>query len=141
MEKLKVKIDELEQALQTLEDAFHVRERVKKLHDESVILAVQDSIIKCFEYTYDCFWKVLKLFLEESFNLDDVNSPKSVFRASVKHGTLNEAEGAIALDMVGDRNETSHRYDHVKAHEISNNVQQYYELMNKITEQLKQKNK
>lgn len=137
MEKLIFKVKDLEDALATLKQAFSVQDKVAQINDNTLILAAQDSLIKRFEYSFDCFWKVLKLYLEKKLNLEDVNSPKSVFHACVKHGLLTEQEGGIAIVMVGDRNETSHNYDQAKADQIADNIKSYYDLMLTITTRIK----
>lgn len=137
MERVMTKVNALEDALATVDEAFESKKKVSNMNDDSLILMAQDSIIKRFEYTFDCFWKMLKLYLEEKYNLEDVNSPKSVFRACVKYNILRENEGLIAIDMVGDRNETSHRYDRAKADQIAGNVEKYYALMTKTTKIIK----
>jgi nucleotidyltransferase substrate binding protein (TIGR01987 family) len=137
MEKLIFKIQDLEDALATLEAALSEQEKIVQTGNTRFALMVQDSVIKRFEYTFDCFWKVLKLFLEKKFNLQDVNSPKSVLHAPVKYGLLTEPEGDLAIAMVGDKNETSHNYDRAKAHQIGGNIKGYAGLMEAIIERLK----
>lgn len=137
MEKLILKIQDLEDALATLEEALSDQEKMVQTGNMRFVLMAQDSVIKRFEYTFDCFWKVLKLFLEIKFNLLDVNSPKSVIHAAVKHYLLLEEEGALAIAMVGDQNETSHNYDRVKADQIATNIKAYARLMGSIIERLK----
>lgn len=50
----------------------------------------------------------IKRYLETIRHIDDIKSPKKVFRAAVKAELFSEQEGAVCLNMANGRNETSH---------------------------------
>ena len=64
--------------------------------------------IKTFEYTFELAWKTLKDLLEEEGN-NDLTGSKSVIRLAAQVGILTDAH--IWMDMVSDRNLTTHTYD------------------------------
>lgn len=129
MEKLKVPLSLLHKTLKTLESAFEVLEEAKIIQNKGLILAAQDSIIQRFEYCYDSFWKFFKKYLELIYTLEDINSPKKVFRACVKLQLCSEFEGEILIDMADDRNETTHNYDIEKVRIILSDIPLYYTTM------------
>lgn len=132
MEKFKLQWEMTSQALMTFLDAFDVIEMAKKIGIEKIILATEDSCIQRFEYTFDNFWKTVKSYLEQKYNITDVNSPKGVFRACVKHKLCTESEGDSLIDMADDRNSTTHRYDSAQIREILTHLKYYYQLMQNI---------
>lgn len=140
MERLTLKITIFCKALKTLEDSFTVLEKARKNHDTTFIMSAQDSVIKRFEYSYDFFWKIIKLYLEEKYNLSDINSPRSVFRASVKQGLCTEAEGEQLLLMINSRNITTHTYDINEVERILPYIPEHYTLMKTITKRIEKIN-
>lgn len=122
----------LSDALKTLSDSFAVEKRAENLGDLGLILAAKDSTIQRFEYSYDSFWKFLKLYFEKKYNLENVNSPRSVFRTCVEKNICSEPEGILLFKMIDDRNITSHNYNAAKVREIFPNILEYYELILKI---------
>jgi len=136
MEKLKLALSLLNKALNTLDKALIYLEKVNQDKNKEAIEAAKDSIIKRFEYSYDSFWKFLKKYLELKYNLEDVNSPKSVFRACVKHEICSAQEGELLIDMVDDRNETTHNYDIEKVRKILPDIKPYYVCITKVIERI-----
>lgn len=139
MEKLTLSLNLLHKTLNTLKNAFDVLEEAKALQHEGLILAAEDSIIQRFEYCYDSFWKFFKKYLELVYTLDDINSPKKVFRACVKLKVCSELEGEILIDMADDRNETTHNYDIEKVRIILSDIPLYYNTMVTILKRLEEK--
>jgi len=132
LEKLKLSLDLLKKILDTLNDGFNVLEEAKATNSKTLILAAQDSIIQRFEYSFESFWKFFKRYLLVVFDIQDVNSPKKVFRACVKLQLYSEEEGEILIDMADDRNETTHSYSIEKVRIILTDVPLYYETMMSI---------
>lgn len=132
MEKLMLSRMLLDNALATLADSFIAEEEAISLGNHRLILATQDSTIQRFEYSYDSFWKFLKIYFEQKFNLEDVNSPRSVFRTCVEKQICSESEGKILLAMIDDRNKTTHNYNATQVREIYPNISKYYDLIIKI---------
>jgi nucleotidyltransferase substrate binding protein (TIGR01987 family) len=136
MEKLKLALSLLNKALNILNKALVYLEKINQSKNEEAIEAAKDSIIKRFEYSYDSFWKFLKKYLEFKYNLEDVDSPKSVFRACVEHEVCSAQEGGLLIDMVDDRNETTHNYDIEKVRKILPDIKPYYICITEILERV-----
>lgn len=99
---------------------------------ESFSIIVRDAAIQRFEYTFEIFWKLLKEYLKEYEGVI-CDSPKSCIREAFKQNLfLNEKETIGALNMVDDRNMTSHTYHENVAQGIYKNLKNYYKLMFKI---------
>src|SRR5262249_16944211 len=126
----------LNKALKSLENSFTVVEEAKRTESNNLILAAQDSTIQRFEYSYDSFWKFLKKYFELKHDLQDLNSPKSVFRACVKLQLCTELEGKILIEMADARNETSHNYNIESVRLIFPNIFKYYQCMTNILKQI-----
>lgn len=77
----------------------------------------RDAAIQRFEYSTEACWKAAQSALSVQFGLE-LASPKSVIRASVQNGLLTEAAARLAMDLVDDRNLTSHTYNEALAQAI-----------------------
>lgn len=137
METMNTALVLLLKALATLKEAFDVFLDIQKLGNLKFILAAEDSMVQRFEYTHEAFWKFLKRYLEKIYNLEAVNSPRSVFRACFKVGLCSEAETDLLLMMLDKRNQTTHIYDSILVHKILPEVPMYYDCMKKIAERVK----
>ena len=130
MEELKVRIDVTLKALMSLDESLKLLDDVSLdcLHN-----TMRDSVIKRFEYSMDTFWKCLKEYLEKVYKISfSVVTPKSTFRSALNVKIIHEEMFDLLLEMVDDRNLTSHAYNEELAEEISNHVHLYYKLMNSI---------
>lgn len=125
---LKIKYDTCLDALESLNEAISLLEDTDEISKSKEHLAFQDSVIKRFEYSLDITWKYVKEYISKNFGIV-VKSPKETFRESFKQDLLNQQETELALNMVDDRNETTHRYDLVRANEISSVIPKYYDLL------------
>jgi len=144
MAKVKQKLTTIKAALKTLQkgmmlyDKFH---DIPVLQDESIddlALALRDSVIQRFEYCTDLFWKTLKVYLEEVEEINlSVNSPAGIIRAAVEARIITEQQGQKCLEMIKNRNLTSHIYHQELADHIADNVPDYYQLMHDIVTSLK----
>ena len=119
MERLKKKIDTAKKALKTLQELLAV---------ENLTAVERDAVIQRFEYTFEALWKAGKLFLREIEGLE-IGSPKSVIRGFLQVGMFTEDQTAVALDMVDDRNLTSHAYNEDLAEQIYNQIGDYADVM------------
>jgi nucleotidyltransferase substrate binding protein (TIGR01987 family) len=96
----------------------------------------RDSMIQRFEYCTELFWKYLKKYLEEYVQAPDINGPAPVIRASYAAGLLDDQEAENALDMVKDRNLTSHIYKEEIAETLAAKIPQHCALMSTIARRL-----
>src|SRR5262245_10051909 len=82
----------------------------------------KDGVIQRFEFSFELTWKALKIFLEsEGF---DSKSPKDCLKAAFRLGLLDDDE--IFLDMLADRNKTSHLYSKQEAGRVFKRIKRFY---------------
>ncbi|GAB4258823.1 nucleotidyltransferase substrate binding protein [Thermincola ferriacetica] len=113
-ERIVEKLEKYKQALARLEEAL-----TKKEPDQFVY----DAAIKRFEFTYELAWKLMKALIEYKGG-EDVHFPRDVFKEAYAKGLLENGE--IWLDMLNDRNLSSHTYNRERAMEIFKRVKDRY---------------
>ncbi|RZN13528.1 MAG: nucleotidyltransferase [Methanosarcinales archaeon] len=118
MEKLRRRIKEAENALETLREILR----------EPYSVIVRDATIQRFEYTFEIFWKLVKEYLYTHEGIR-CNSPKSCFREASSVGALSEEQTIACLEMTDDRNLTSHTYVEEVAESIYKRTRDYCKLM------------
>jgi len=92
-----------------------------------------DLIVKRFEFTYEMSWKALKRYLD--FVGIDAKSPRAVFKeAYALQIIVNEG---IWLDMIEQRNLSSHIYDESEIREILNKKDSYKRAFLDLRDSLK----
>jgi len=96
----------------------------------------RDSLIHRFEFSVDALWKYCKEFLFEDRGVKH-DSPKSVFRACHAIGLVTALETEILIEMIDDRNLTTHTYKEDLAERISKKIPDYGKLMEKLLEAAK----
>lgn len=114
MTRLREKLENYQKALVRLKES---------LEESTSNPLVYDGVIKRFEFTYELAWKLLKAYLEYE-GIAVVNSPRAVFREAFAAGVLEE--GDIWMDMISDRNLTSHTYDEEEAKKIYARIKERY---------------
>lgn len=70
----------------------------------------RDAAIQRFEYTVEAGWKAARAVLAEHYGIE-LASPKPVVRACAQNGLLSETDARSAMEMIDDRNLTSHTYN------------------------------
>jgi nucleotidyltransferase substrate binding protein (TIGR01987 family) len=95
---------------------------VQRLHATPDDEAVHMAVVQAFEFTYELGWKVLKDYLTFQGN------PTTTARDSIKEAfALNIVkDGQAWIDMIQDRNLTSHVYDEATAQKLLTHVVQAY---------------
>lgn len=94
---------------------------------------VREASIQIFEYSFELFWKFLKkLCLEEGL---EANSPKSALQKAYALKLIDDEQ--TWLDMMEDRNLTSHTYRQTNAKEIVEHLSLYAHVMRKTYDKLK----
>lgn len=131
----KYKMDkQLDQNFNTLEKALKaLKQMVDKpsQEDRSNI----DAAIQRFEFTFELFWKLLKkILLVEGL---EVAYPRETLQTAYLGGLINDDQ--IWINMLNDRNQTSHTYDEELADKIYQNIKLYYPIMDKTFGQLKKR--
>ncbi len=92
----------------------------------------RDASIKRFEFTFELFWKLLKLKLE--IEGIEANSPRKVFQEAYKLRWILEEE--IFLKMLQDRNETSHAYQENVAIRVYKDLKLFTKAMREIIQRI-----
>jgi len=82
----------------------------------------RDGVIQRFEFTFELAWKSLRLFLSDQGIL--VNSPKQALKAAFKYGLITDEK--LFLDMLEDRNLTSHLYSEEETKEVFKRIKKSY---------------
>ena len=119
--KVEVSLRNLRRSLDRLGEALEV--------PESNTLAI-DGTIQRFEFALELFWKTLKRLLAEEGV--EATTPKDTLRKAFQAGWL--IDEAACLQMLSDRNKTSHIYDEETAKRIYGNIRQNYPEMVRVFE-------
>jgi len=114
MEKVEVilQFQNLKKAFSRLKEAVNVAETDLE----------KDGVIQRFEFTFELFWKFLKAFLE--YNGIECYSPRNCIKTAFRYKLLEDDE--IFLDMLEDRNKSSHIYNKQQAEEIFERIKSVY---------------
>ena len=130
MEKIKLKFESYVSSLDRLKEAIDE----SKNNNDSVVI---DGTIQRFEFVVELSWKLIKIYLEYE-GLGEFNSPRSSIKEAYKVGLIEDGE--VWLDMLTDRNLTSHTYDEQLAKTIySNIVNKYYDQLYSLKETMRSK--
>ena len=110
---------ELRYAFTKLENAVgSLQEGTDKAKDELGV----DGVIQRFEFNFELLWKTLKIFLYAKGI--DARTPRDVFKEAFKLEWLNNED--TFLNMLEDRNKTSHIYDKQVSREIFRRIKNEY---------------
>jgi len=104
--RIKEIFDDFNRALERLKEAL------KEDANESSIAV--DGTIQRFEFTFELAWKLAKAAL--NYSGVEVDTPRLVIKEAYKAKLIKDGQGWI--DMLEDRNKTSHIYDEQAAMEI-----------------------
>lgn len=110
---------EIEIAVERYSDAVEkLLQGVEQAHDE----LDRDGVLQRFEFTFELSWKTLKLILNhEGF---DCQSPRSCIKEAFRRNIIIDSE--LYLDMLEDRNRSSHIYDEKTSIEIFERIKGKY---------------
>ncbi|WP_457622327.1 nucleotidyltransferase substrate binding protein [Persephonella sp.] len=107
-----LKIKTFEKALERLEEAANIAK------DE----LDRDGTIQRFEFAVELLWKTLKAILE--YQGIDCYSPRNCIKEAFKANLIDDDE--IILDMLEDRNLSSHIYSEATSKEIFTRIKNIY---------------
>jgi len=129
-DELKYSIEKFNKALSRLNIG------IKKAKDQ----LDNDGVIQRFEFTFELLWKTLRLFLLTEGII--TKSPKEALKESFHFGLIKDEE--IFLDMLDDRNQTSHIYSEDVTKEIVRRIKKFYlskliELSNELSKAYEKK--
>jgi len=126
---IQLKREQTQRALAGLE------ELVSKYTQNQTDVILRDALIQRFEYSTEAFWKYLKAYLQTEHNLS-ANSPREVIRTGLTAKLYSEETSQELLQMLDDRNLTSHTYVEELAESIAHRIPDYSKNMNAVMTQL-----
>jgi len=104
-EKINQLSDDLSRALKRLSEACRLSGR------QTIVV---DAVIQRFEFSFELSWKLMKEVL--AYDGIDALSPRAVIKEGFRTKLINDGDAWI--DMLEDRNKTSHIYDEKQANDI-----------------------
>jgi nucleotidyltransferase substrate binding protein (TIGR01987 family) len=126
------------------EERFTERQKDVRKATERLIQAVQqpesdilrDAAIQRFEFSFELVWKTLKLYLERQGH--ECGGPRSTLKKAFTEGLISTPEdGDVWLQMLEDRNLTTHTYDEELAIRIYRHIAaSYAELLGKMADRI-----
>jgi nucleotidyltransferase substrate binding protein (TIGR01987 family) len=97
---------------------------------ESPDIVQKAGIIQFFEMTFELSWKLLKDYLENQ-GFSDVLSPRNAIKKAFEVGLIED--GNDWMDLLIDRNLTTHTYDEQKVSELEKLIKEkYFPLFNAL---------
>jgi len=125
LDKIKSLSSDYENALSRLNEAIH-----SEIKSDLLI----DAVIQRFEFTFELSWKLMQSYL--NFQGIISNSPRQVIKETFKMHLLED--GDVWIDMLMDRNRTSHIYDAQEAKLIYDKiVSKHFPQLNSFLIQIK----
>lgn len=124
----------LERIKEVYEDYKNAVKRLKEALDEDISISslVIDGTIQRFEFTFELAWKLAKSVLD--YNGIIASTPRSAVKEAFKAGMIKDGQGWI--EMLENRNKTSHIYDEKQALEIYNQIKdKYFKLFEKFVDE------
>lgn len=125
MKKTEIKLEKFKKALTALEAIY-----LKPVQEDRSNI---DATIQRFEFTFELGWKFLKDYFQERDLY--LNYPKEVIQESFVVGLIDDEEAWI--QMLRDRNMTSHTYDEKLADEIYERIKRYVPAFKTLLSRLK----
>ena len=116
MKRWSERIKDLGNAIERLNEAIEDSNNYK-------LETLKDSVIQRFEFSLELSWKALKNYLN-SHGILEATTPKQTIKEAFGIGILEN--GQVWLDMLNDRNLTSHTYNQSDANEIYENIVNIY---------------
>ena len=79
----------------------------------------EQGLIKAFEYTYELAWNTIKDYLQYQGDTTIMGS-RDAIRSAFSLGIIEQGE--VWMEMLKDRNRTSHTYNEATADEIASSI-------------------
>ena len=112
-----------------------LQELVPRFLENKENIILRDAMIQRFEYSTEAFWKYLKAYLLTEHNLS-ANSPREVIRTGLNAKLYGEEISKELLQMLDDRNLTSHTYVEELAETIAGRIPAHSKNMHAVMHQL-----
>ena len=115
--------------------AYNKLKEVSELYDGSNEI-IRDSLIQRFEFTYELTHKTLREFMKYLGVTLDNSFPRTIFKKAYVNNLISSEE--IWINLLEDRNSTSHIYNENLASEVAERiVKDYVPAMEELIEKLK----
>jgi nucleotidyltransferase substrate binding protein (TIGR01987 family) len=111
----------------------------KNLQHKEYLIHLRKSKIQSFKFCVGTLWKFLRLYFKKVAGVDLEPGPKHVLRYCLKADITTEEETKHLLNIVDDRNLSSHTYHEELAEELNQRVESHYNLMKKIIDDIGKK--
>ncbi|RME44459.1 MAG: nucleotidyltransferase [Caldilineae bacterium] len=122
----------VQQSLVNLEAALgRLQEALQEPEENSLVI---DGTIQRFEFVLELYWKTLKRIL--AYGGIQTHTPRETLRQAYQARWLNDE--ALWLQMLDDRNRTSHLYNEAMARQIYERIKTYLPAMERTFRFLKQ---
>ena len=130
MDKFQIKLGNYEKAISRLHEAIDESK-------ENNSMTVRDGVIWRFEFTTELAWKTIREYLL-SLEVTDINNPRAVMKEAFNNDIVTKEDEWIQI--LRDRNLTSHIYDEDEADEIYERiVNEHISLFDDLLNVLKSK--
>lgn len=97
----------------------------------------EQGLIQAFEYTHELAWNVLRDYLRDKGN-GDIHGSRDATREAFKLELIRDGE--TWMDMINDRNRTSHTYNQATADEIAHNIRvRFFPLFLSLRDKMEEK--
>ncbi len=97
----------------------------------------EQGMIKAFEYTYELAWNTIKDFYENQGETN-IQGSRDAIQLAFKRGLIKDGE--TWMEMLKDRNLTSHSYNEQTAEEIGENIlSKYFHLYQELKQELEKR--
>jgi nucleotidyltransferase substrate binding protein (TIGR01987 family) len=93
----------------------------------------KQGVIQAFEYSYELAWNTLKDFLIWQ-GIEGITGSRDTIREAFSKGLIEEGQGW--MNMLADRNRTSHTYNEETAEAILGNIRLQHHALLKALEKL-----
>lgn len=114
---------------QSLENLGNALKRLSEaLQEPDANSLIIDGTIQRFEFVIELFWKTLKRVLAEEGI--ETRTPRHALKEAFQAGWLSDE--TAWLQMLKDRNETSHIYNEEMATRIYSNIKNHYPELHKV---------
>ncbi|TAK65451.1 MAG: nucleotidyltransferase [Bacteroidetes bacterium] len=123
------------QRFQNYEKVLSYLEEALRLEEPTIVQKA--GIIQFFEMSFELAWNLIKDYLEEQ-GFIDIKSPRDALKKGFEIGLISNGHGW--LELLQNRNLTSHTYDEETATVIVSSIRiQYHRLLNELYRTMKQK--
>lgn len=106
-----------------LKKAYTRLKEVSDLYDGKDDI-IRDSLIQRFEFTYELTHKTLREFMKYLGVTLENSFPRTIFKKAYVNNLISDDK--VWINLLEDRNSTSHIYNENLADEVANRIVKYY---------------